>query len=91
MEYLLGLIALLGGGLFFYRTKAKSSGALLENNDTKRELNKIEGQTEVLAGQRTIEQERREAIRHNTQEAGGDVSNDELIKFIDALGTKRKP
>lgn len=39
MEYLLGIIVALVGGLFFYKTKAKSAEALLENSDLKDKIN----------------------------------------------------
>ena len=38
MEYILALLAALVGGLFYYRTKAKSAEALNENLDAKKQV-----------------------------------------------------
>jgi hypothetical protein len=89
MYYLLGLIASLVGGLFFYRTKAKSAESLNENIETKRQVNEISRETEALAGRNDAEQERREAIQRDTEtKTKGVDSNESLATFFDNY-TKR--
>ncbi len=91
MEYLIGLIALLGGGLFFYRSKAKNAGALLENEPTKKQVNEINRETEALAGRLDAEQARREDIQSSVQEETKGVdSAEDLVRFIDAYSKRKK-
>tara|TARA_R110000868_G_scaffold66014_14_gene197063 strand:- start:1129 stop:1410 length:282 start_codon:yes stop_codon:yes gene_type:complete len=90
MQYLLGLLAAAIGGLFFYRTKAKSAEAINENVETKSKINEISRETEALAGRADAEQERREAIQRDTQEKTKGVdTNEELVKFIDAYAKNK--
>lgn len=92
MEYLLGLLGALAAGFFYYRTKAKSAGALLENVETKKQINEISSETAALAGRIDVEQERREAIQRDTKEkTEGVETNEELVRFIDAFSKRPKP
>ena len=90
MEYLLGIIATLVGGLFYYKTKAKSAGALLENEQTKKEINANEQSISRHAGNLEAESERRSAIQSDVQKSSGDVSNEELVKFVDSFSKRDK-
>lgn len=90
MGYAIGIIVSLLGGLFYFKTKAKSAESLNENVETKNKINELSGETEKLAARNDVEQERRKAIQDHTEEATKGVdTNEDLIKFIDSY-TKRK-
>jgi hypothetical protein len=91
MQYLIGLIGLLFGGLFFYRTKAKSAGALLENEQSKREINTESEKIAKANGLLDAEQQ----TRSNKQEATDDklakeTTNAELVDFFNSLNKHKR-
>lgn len=62
MEYLIGLIAVLVGLLFYSNTKRKSSEALLDNVETKEKLNKIDKEANKTEAQLAIEEAKRKQV-----------------------------
>lgn len=90
MEYIIGIIVALAGGLFYYKTKAKSAGALLENTKTKEQLAEASGKIEAHSGRIDSEAEGRQAVQRDMEENGKEVSNEELVKFINAINKSDK-
>jgi len=79
MEYVIGVIALLIGGLVYERTKRKSSEAILENLDSKKKDGKLEAEVIKDQARLEVESEKREEIKN---EPIKDVSVDDLVDFF---------
>lgn len=85
MQYILGIIASLVAGLFYFKTKAASSGALLENLETKNTINAEEKEIAKVQGNLQAEQERRAAITDSTkEEVNKNETNEALINFLNS-------
>lgn len=83
MEYILGLIAVLAGGLIYYRTKAKSAEALNENLDTKKEVIELSKDIAEKTGLLKAEEEKRKDIEESSDKAKEKgVSISELENFF---------
>lgn len=74
MEYVIGIIGLLVGGLIYERVKRKSSEALLENLDSKKEDAKAEAQNEKSKALLEVEQEKREGLQNEEIKPESDLS-----------------
>lgn len=79
MEYVIGVIALLIGGLFYERTKRKTSEAILENLDSKKKDAKLESEVIKDQARLEVESEKREEIKN---EPIKDVSVNDLVDFF---------
>lgn len=78
MDYLIGLVAILLGGLLFERSRRKSAEGVLENLDTKKELLKQETQTAKNQGLLEAEEEKRKEIKSNEDKK----SLDDIARFL---------
>lgn len=67
MQYLLGIIGLLLGGLGYNFIKRKSAESLLLNNETKSKLNDQDKNKAKNDGLLEAEEENRENSKHNTK------------------------
>jgi len=76
MSYLIGLIGLLFGALFYTNTKKNSANALLENNDVNKAANKVDQQVSKNDGLLEAEEEKRKALegKKNEQDHEDSVS-----------------
>jgi len=85
MEYLIGLILALLGGLFYTNTKRKSAEALLENNDVTKKVNAKDHDIELKRAQLEFEAAKRAAIESKSklkESSGDDVSQKDLEDFL---------
>jgi hypothetical protein len=78
MDYLIGLVAILLGGLLFERSRRKSAEGVLENLDTKKELLKQETQAAKNQGLLEAEEEKRKEIKSNEDKK----SLDDIARFL---------
>lgn len=78
MDYLIGLVAILLGGLLFERSRRKSAEGVLENLDTKKELLKQETLTAKNQGLLEAEEEKRKEIKSNEDKK----SLDDVARFL---------
>jgi hypothetical protein len=78
MDYLIGLVAILLGGLLFERSRRKSAEGVLENLDTKKELLKQETLTAKNQGLLEAEEEKRKEIKSNEDKK----SLDDIARFL---------
>lgn len=68
MEYLLGIIALLGGALWFTKSKKDNAEALLQNTETKEKALKVESDIVKIDAILQMEDDRRKALEKQLQE-----------------------
>jgi len=78
MEYLIGLIVLLLGGLLFERSKRKSAENTLENLETKKQILEVEKNVSKNNGLIEAEKEKREEIKNEKSKK----SLDDLARFF---------
>lgn len=78
MDYLIGLVAILLGGLLFERSRRNSAEGVLENLDTKKELLKQETLTAKNQGLLEAEEEKRKEIKSNEDKK----SLDDVARFL---------
>ena len=78
MEYLIGLIVLLLGGLFFEKSKRKSAEGTLENLETKKQILEVEKNVSKNNGLIEAEKEKREEIKNEKSKK----SLDDLARFF---------
>jgi|LakMenEpi12Oct12_1017442.scaffolds.fasta_scaffold22998_1 hypothetical protein len=78
MEYLVGLIVLLLGGLFFEKSKRKSAEGTLENLETKKQILEVEKNVSKNNGLIEAEKEKREEIKNEKSKK----SLDDLARFF---------
>jgi len=86
MAYLLSIIGALIGGLFFYRTKAKSAEALNENVETKSAVNEIQAGINKDEARIAVEQsnikDQQEKLADSKKEKLDDKS---LVDFFNSI------
>lgn len=83
MEYLIGLVALLVGGLLFKNSKLKSAESLLTNQKTKEEVQKIQAEQDKNNASLQLEEERRtQAEVTKNEKINQPVPDDELISYF---------
>lgn len=76
MIYAIGAAIALVLCLIYYRRKAKSAEALLENTETKEELNKKNETISKNKGTLAAEAEKREEVKKPKEESNETISND---------------
>jgi flagellar basal body-associated protein FliL len=85
MEYLLGIIAALVGGLVFFRNKAKTAEALNENLKTNKQVTQESIRIEALRSDVEAEKAARNAIQSGIQESvKKDATAEELVDFVNS-------
>lgn len=83
MEYLLGAIALLVGGLLIERKKRQSAEALLENQKTKEQIQSIQKNVDVNNASIVVEEQKREDIKKaSAEELAKVIAGSDLLKFL---------
>jgi Flp pilus assembly protein TadB len=83
VKYLLAAIGLLLGGFFFQRSKRKSAEALLENQESKEQVQAIEAEKHKTDASLQLEEERREDIKENAEnEKAKPVIDSDLLDFL---------
>jgi hypothetical protein len=65
MEYVIGLVVILLGGLFYEKSKRKSAEGVLENLETKKQIIEIEKDVSKHDGLIEAEKEKREEIKND--------------------------
>jgi hypothetical protein len=65
MEYIIGLIVILLGSLFYEKSKRKSAEGVLENLETKKEIIEVEKDVSKNDGLIEAEKEKREEIKND--------------------------
>ena len=83
MEYLIGLIALLTGGLFYFKSKADSNKALTDNLESKEKVN--ENNAQVLKNEALSEAEsiKRKELKSKVEQLSKDEkTNEELANYF---------
>lgn len=86
MTTILGILAGVAGILaVLFRSKAKSSEALLENNKTNQEILELDKQLAKNEGLLEAEEEKREELQKEVK----DVSKEELVDFINNVKPKQ--
>lgn len=83
------IVAILFGWLMIEKNRKDSAEALLENQKSKEELNKIDQDIANKAGQADAEEIRRLEILKGMEDDKKAVSNDELVKYFN--DPKNKP
>ncbi len=78
MEYLIGLIVALIGGLLYERSKRKTAESSLDNLETKKEVLELEKQESKNSGLIEAEKEKREEIKNEQSKK----SLDDLARFF---------
>ena len=78
MEYLIGLIVALIGGLLYERSKRKTAEGSLDNLETKKEVLELEKQESKNSGLIEAEKEKREEIKNEESKK----SLDDLARFF---------
>jgi hypothetical protein len=78
MEYLIGLLVALVGGLLYERSKRKSAESSLENLETKKQILNLEKQESKNEGLIEAEKEKREEIKNEQSKK----SLDDLARFF---------
>jgi hypothetical protein len=78
MDYLIGLVVILLGGLLFERTKRKSAEGILNNLESKKEVLKIETETSKNKGLLEAEEEKRKEIKNEEDKK----SLDDIARFL---------
>jgi hypothetical protein len=78
MEYLIGLLIALVGGLLYERSKRKSAESSLENLETKKQILNLEKQESKNKGLIEAEKEKREEIKNDKPKK----SLDDLARFF---------
>ena len=78
MEYLIGLLVALFGGLLYERSKRKSAEGSLENIETKKEILFLEKEESKNKGLIEAEKEKREEIKNDEPKK----SLDDLARFF---------
>lgn len=92
MQYLLGLIAALVGGLFYYKTKAKSAESLNENTKVKESLLNEDKNIAENSGRVLSQKARIETIQSDTNKELEKVqTNEELASFLSKFADRNKP
>jgi len=89
MQYLLGIIGALIGGLFFFRTKAKSAEALNDNVKTKSAINDLQVEINKDANDVETEQRKIESDKSKLVDAKKETLTNE--KLSDFFSNYRKP
>jgi len=90
MQYVLGLIAALAGGLFFYRSKAKTAESLNANIETKEKVIKEDAEIAKDQGKLEAESGRREAISDTVQkEVEKELPNESLVNFLNSIKPRK--
>lgn len=86
-KILVGIIAALSAIVYFLVKKNQKAEGLLQNQETKEQLTKIDGQIEQVKGTMTAEEEKRKNITENmNKEVNKNVSENEMLEFLN-----RKP
>jgi len=78
MEYLIGLLVALLGGLLYERSKRKTAEGSLHNLETKKEVLELEKQESKNSGLIEAEKEKREEIKNEQSKK----SLDDLARFF---------
>ena len=78
MEYLIGLIVALIGGLLYERSKRKTAESPLDNLETKKQVLELEKQESKNSGLIDAEKEKREEIKNEQSKK----SLDDLARFF---------
>jgi hypothetical protein len=78
MEYLIGLIVALIGGLLYERSKRKTAESSLDNLETKKQVLELEKQESKNSGLIDAEKEKREEIKNEQSKK----SLDDLARFF---------
>lgn len=83
MQYLIGLVVALFGGVLFFRNKAQNAQALNENSETKEKVNKEDIEIAKNDAREEAERAKREVLQGNLQkEMSKDVKGQELASFF---------
>ena len=86
MTTILGILAVVAGILaVFFRSKANSSEALLENNKTNQEILELDKQLAKNEGLLEAEEAKREELQKEVK----DVSKEDLVDFVNNLKPKQ--
>jgi len=86
MTTILGILAGVAGILaVFFRSKANSSEALLENNKTNQEILELDKQLAKNEGLLEAEEAKREELQKEVK----DVSKEDLVDFVNNLKPKQ--
>lgn len=86
MTTILGILAGVAGILaVFFRSKANSSEALLENNKTNQEILELDKQLAKNEGLLEAEEAKREELQKEVK----DVSKEDLIDFVNNIKPKQ--
>ena len=78
MEYLIGLLVALVGGLLYERSKRRSAESSLENLETKKQILNLEKQESKNEELIEVEKEKREEIKNEQSKK----SLDDLARFF---------
>lgn len=91
MQYLLGLIGILAGGLFFFRSKAQSAEAINQNVETKEAVVKEDESIAQNQGQIDAEKAKIEETKNAaTTEENAPISNQDLVNFLNKFKSDNK-
>jgi hypothetical protein len=83
MEYLLGLLAALVGGLFYFKRKANTAEALNENIEANSKVLQESVRISELQKNNEAERENRKAIQSSMEEGmKKDATAEELVDFV---------
>jgi hypothetical protein len=80
MEYLIGLVAVLLGGLWFQTKKRQSAEALLSNTQTKEDVQKIQANIDKNNANLSVEEKKREEI--NAEKDNGPVIDSDILDYF---------
>lgn len=80
---LAAIIAALLGGFFYQKNRKDSAEGLLENQETKEALTKIDGSIAKNEGLAAAEEEKRKQLEEDAEkEKAKNVSKDDLLDFL---------
>lgn len=84
LKYVLPLVAGVLGYAWFQKSKRDSAEALLQNNDTIKKANELEGKVEGNNNLLQNEEEKRKALQESIEKEKAETINaEELKKFFD--------
>ncbi len=91
MQYLLGLIGLLAGGLFFFKNRAASAEAINQNVDTKNKVNNEDQKIAENNGNIASEKDKIAASQTDaTKEENQNETNQSLVDFLNRINNRNK-
>ncbi len=88
-DLLLTVIGISLGGLLYYKGKAGSAGALLENSDSKEKLNKEDKDIAKSSGLLEAEEEKRKALEADAAAKSAKVTDATIKDILDLFNTPK--